>query len=56
MDIQKRLIDHLHISLEARKDIYAFWIEGSVAQGHADEFSDIDLWLSTDDQKNIYHL
>lgn len=28
-----------------------FWIEGSVPQGYADEFSDIDLWLSTDDDK-----
>lgn len=31
--------------------MYAFWIEGSVPQGYADEYSDIDIWLSVDDGK-----
>ena len=37
--------------MQARDDVYAFWVEGSAPQGYADEFSDIDLWLSVDDDK-----
>lgn len=51
MDNRNKIVEHLRSKLETRSDIYAFWIEGSVPQGYADEFSDIDLWLSTDDDK-----
>lgn len=51
MENRDKIVDHLHAALQARDDIYAFWIEGSMPQGYADEFSDIDLWVSTDDDK-----
>ena len=51
MENRDKIVEHLRSQLEMRSDIYAFWIEGSVPQGYADEFSDIDLWLSTDDDK-----
>ena len=51
MENRNKIVEHLRSNLEPRDDIYAFWIEGSGPQGHADEFSDIDLWVSTDDDK-----
>jgi predicted nucleotidyltransferase len=30
------------------KRIHAFWVEGSIAQGRSDEYSDLDLWVSID--------
>ena len=51
MGNRDEIVEHLRTKLEARNDIYAFWVEGSVPQGYADEFSDIDLWLSVDDDK-----
>lgn len=51
MENRGKIVEYLRNILEKRSDIYAFWIEGSAPQGYADEFSDIDLWLSTDDDK-----
>ncbi|NCU29811.1 hypothetical protein EOM60_04360 [Candidatus Saccharibacteria bacterium] len=51
MEDRNKIVKYLCDKLEPRGDIYAFWIEGSVPQGYADEFSDIDLWLSVDDDK-----
>ena len=51
MDDRQKIIEHLRKRLGERTDVHAFWIEGSVAQGYADEYSDIDLWLSVDDDK-----
>ena len=51
MENRDKIVEHLRSQLEMRSDIYAFWVEGSVPQGYADEFSDIDLWVSTDDDK-----
>jgi predicted nucleotidyltransferase len=51
MNDRQEIIEHLERRLNERTDIHAFWVEGSVAQGHADEYSDIDLWLSVDDDK-----
>lgn len=51
MDDRQKIIEHLQKRLGGRTDVHAFWIEGSVAQGYADEYSDIDLWLSVDDDK-----
>lgn len=57
MDNKQRIIEHLHKRLIERDDVYALWIEGSIAQGYDDEYSDIDVWLSVDDDKifTIYH-
>lgn len=51
MQNRDRIVEHLRSKLEMRNDIYALWIEGSVPQGYVDEFSDVDLWLSIDDDK-----
>lgn len=51
MQNRDKIVEHLRGKLEARNDIHAFWVEGSGPQGHADELSDIDLWVSTDDDK-----
>jgi len=51
MENRDIIIEHLREKLDARDDIYAFWLEGSIPQGYADEYSDIDLWLSVDDSK-----
>jgi predicted nucleotidyltransferase len=51
MDDRQKIIEHLQKHLSERTDVHAFWLEGSVAQGYADEYSDIDLWLSVDDSK-----
>lgn len=51
MDDRQKVIEHLQKNLNERSDIHALWIEGSVAQGHADEYSDLDIWLSVDDDK-----
>lgn len=51
MENRDKIIEHLRNKLEEQDDVYAFWIEGSAPQGHADEFSDVDLWLSVDDDK-----
>lgn len=51
MDDRQKIIEHLQKRLSERTDIHAFWIEGSMPQGYADEYSDIDLWLSVDDDK-----
>ena len=46
----------LRQATESMPYVHALWIEGSGPQGYADEYSDIDLWLSVDDEKvfNIY--
>lgn len=39
--------DYLHDN----DSVHAFWIEGSYATTNFDEYSDIDFWLSVDDEK-----
>ena len=51
MTEKEKIIETLRSQLEGRDDVHAFWVEGSVAQGYSDEYSDIDLWLSVDDDK-----
>lgn len=51
MDNRQKVIKHLEKRLQERTDVYAFWVEGSIPQGYADEYSDMDLWLSVDDDK-----
>ncbi|PID33254.1 hypothetical protein CR969_01715 [Candidatus Saccharibacteria bacterium] len=51
MEDRDRIVNHLESRLSQLDSFYAFWIEGSVPQGQADELSDLDLWISTDDDK-----
>lgn len=51
MDNRTKIIEHLQKRLEERADVHALWLEGSIAQAQADEYSDIDVWLRVDDDK-----
>lgn len=51
MDDRTKIIEHLQQRLEERADVHALWLEGSIAQAQDDEYSDIDVWLSVDDDK-----
>ena len=44
------IINKLKESLEQLDFVYALWIEGSDANGTADEYSDIDLWADIADE------
>ncbi len=46
------VVDELKAKLEPNPTIHAMWIAGSVAEGYADEFSDVDIWLDIDDDKD----
>ncbi len=46
------IVDGLKDLLEQDSSIHAMWIAGSVAEGTADELSDVDLWLDIDDGKD----
>jgi predicted nucleotidyltransferase len=37
--------------LQKEDSVYAMWLEGSLAEGYDDEYSDIDMWLDVDDDK-----
>jgi predicted nucleotidyltransferase len=47
-----KIVDDLKELLEQDSTIHAMWIAGSVAEGTADELSDVDLWLDIDDGKD----
>lgn len=51
MDDRTKIVEHLQKRLEGRADVHALWLEGSIAQTQDDEYSDIDVWLSIDDEK-----
>jgi hypothetical protein len=40
----------LEAALRAEPAVHAMWLEGSLADGTADERSDVDLWLDVDDE------
>lgn len=44
-----KIIDELKDAMEQTSSVHAMWIAGSVAEGYADEFSDVDVWLDIDD-------
>jgi len=44
------LIQNLRETLEPLPYIYALWLEGSYANGTADEYSDIDIWIDFEDE------
>lgn len=50
MDLQ--IVYELKDFLEQNSAVHAMWIAGSVAEGKADEFSDVDLWIDIDDGKD----
>jgi len=51
MSDRQKIIEVLRKELESKSYVHAFWEEGSSPQGFADEYSDLDLWLSVDDDK-----
>jgi len=46
---KNNIINKLRESLEPLPFIYALWLEGADANGTADEYSDIDVWLDFED-------
>ena len=53
-----QIIDKLKEKLEQQAYIYALWLEGADANGTADEYSDIDLWVDFEDafEVEVYKL
>ena len=50
MKIQReQIIKHLEDSLKNNPSIFAFWLEGSDANGSVDQYSDLDFWLDVAD-------
>ncbi len=49
MITEKDITETLKNELQPLPYIYALWLEGSFAMGHADEYSDIDYWIDVDD-------
>lgn len=46
-----KIVDELKAQLEQNPAVHAMWIEGSVAEGYADDLSDVDIWLDIEDGK-----
>lgn len=44
------IIAKLNDALKPLPYIYAFWLEGADANGSADEYSDIDIWVDFEDE------
>jgi predicted nucleotidyltransferase len=44
-----KIVDELKELMEQDTAVHAMWIAGSVAEGYADKFSDVDIWLDIDD-------
>ncbi len=51
MDKCTEIISKLQDSLKDLDYVHAMWLEGSVAQGFGDEYSDIDVWFEVDPDK-----
>jgi predicted nucleotidyltransferase len=45
-----RIIKLLAESLKSNSYVFAFWLEGADVHDRTDEFSDIDIWIDTEDQ------
>ncbi|MBL8599949.1 MAG: hypothetical protein JNL14_19610 [Devosia sp.] len=43
------IVQTLHAALEPNEAVFAVWLEGADAAERADECSDIDVWVDTDD-------
>ena len=44
------LIEHMQALLEPMPTVHAMWLEGADANGHLDDYSDIDLYVDVDDE------
>lgn len=49
MITEKEITEVLQNELQHLPYVYAFWLEGSFAMGHEDEYSDIDYWIDVED-------
>lgn len=49
--LHKPLITRIQQVLEADTRVVAAWLEGSIARGEDDDFSDIDLWIAVKDTR-----
>jgi predicted nucleotidyltransferase len=47
---KNEIIGKLNDALKPLPYIYAFWLEGADANGSADEYSDIDIWVDFEDE------
>ena len=54
---KQTIVQKLQEGLQPLPYVHALWLEGSDASGHDDQYSDIDLWISVDDNmlKDIFH-
>lgn len=51
MNNNKKILETLKSRLYKKDSVHAFWLEGSLADKDSDEYSDLDIWLSVDDDK-----
>ncbi len=51
MTDREKIINVLRAGLEPKEYVYALWEEGSFPQGYGDEYSDLDFWVSVDDER-----
>lgn len=49
--MQNKIVLILKEALEQLPFVHAMWLEGSLAEKDNDEYSDLDIWLSVDDDK-----
>ncbi len=50
--MDQKIVGELQKVLEQSPVTHAMWIAGSVAEGYADELSDVDIWLDIDDSQD----
>jgi len=51
MDDRTKIIEVLKSQLQQLEHIHAMWLEGSLAEKDSDDYSDLDIWFSVDDDK-----
>ncbi len=49
MNDKNKIIETLKTQLQHLDYVHAMWLEGSLAEKDNDEYSDLDIWLSVDD-------
>ena len=56
MDDKNKIIETLKNQLQHLDFVHAMWLEGSLAEKDNDEYSDLDIWLSVNDDmlRNIF--
>jgi hypothetical protein len=56
VDDRQKIIEAFENALKPLTYVHALWLEGSIPQGYADKYSDLDIWISVDDKnfKSIY--